>query len=132
MWPFYSNTYNFILKLVQQNKYLFNFVFLFLDWFLVNLKVSKLHFVDSDKSSNSYSLEKNLFVSFYYYIIDFILLYFYKNLFSVGSSSLNQVVKIKQLNNNNFYTFNNPSESFNSFNQSMYFGLKSIWKHLRL
>ena len=133
MWFSYANVYSFFLKTVYQNKSIFSLFFTFVDWVLINLRVSKLESTTSDKSTYQYEIEKSVFFGGVFWFIDLFFLYYtsYKfshkqNLFT-GTNN----IKLKQLNNGNFYNFNNNSTTLSANLQTVFLGLVSIWKHLR-
>lgn len=124
----------FFKKIVEQNKQVGILVFLLLNWLLVVLRITKLDKTDSDMSVLNTTKEKYILSrGIYFLFLDYLYLYvgsllFYFNNFK-GVVPVN--IKIQQLNNNNFYKFNNVLSVF-SVQQLCLYGLKSVWKHLRL
>ncbi len=134
MWSLGCKTFSFLRKIFEQNLYISTLIFLILDWLLVSLRVTKVNNVNSD--SDLYYLEwekKLMFRGLFWLFLDFISLY----MLSTGlkfNKKLNQFsfdIKLQQINNNNFYSFNN-NVTTNSLSQTYLYGLRSIWKHLRL
>lgn len=103
------------------------------DWFLINLRVSKLESTDSDKDTHQHEIEKSLFFGGFFWFLDLLFLSYTSYKFSRRQNSFTGTnnVKLRQLNNGNFYTFNNSSSTLSANLQTVFFGLVSIWKHLR-
>lgn len=134
VWSLGNKFSSFLYNTFQQNLYVSTLIFLVLDWFLVTFKVTKF-----DESSNSdldfyyYEWEKKIicrgfFWSFVDYFSFFLFSYSYRFNQKLNHSGFN--VKLKQINNNMFYSFNN-SFDVKSTTQTFLYGLRSIWKHLR-
>jgi hypothetical protein len=118
----------FFKKIVEQNKQVGILVFLLLNWLLVVLRITKLDKTDSDMSVLNTTKEKYILSrGIYFLFLDYLYLYvgsllFYFNNFK-GVVPVN--IKIQQLNNNNFYKFNNVLSVF-SVQQLCLYGLKSV------
>jgi hypothetical protein len=118
----------FFKKIVEQNKQVGILVFLLLNWLLVVLRITKLDKIDSDMSVLNATKEKYILSrGIYFLFLDYLYLYvgsllFYFNNFK-GVVPVN--IKIQQLNNNNFYKFNNVLSVF-SVQQLCLYGLKSV------
>lgn len=133
VWSLGNRFFSFLYNTFQQNTHTSTLIFLILDWFLVSLRISKSN---DDSDSDLYYFEwekkilsKGLLLS----LIDFFSFYLFSISFKMNKK-LNQYgfdVKLKQINNNNFYTFNNNFD-VKSTTQTYMFGLRSVWKHLRL
>ena len=106
---------------------------MFMDWFLINLRVSRLESTTSDNGTYQYEIEKSVFFGGFFWFIDLLLLYYTSYKFSRKQNSFTGTnnVKLKQLNNGNFYRFNNNPTTLSTNLQTVSFGLLSIWKHLR-
>jgi len=127
--------WSFLLKTVEQNKSLYSLLFLLFDWFLINLRITKADQEDSDKGLVFFELEKSiLFKGVFWSIFDLVFVYissvFYSFARNTKTSNISSL-KVEQLSNNRFYLYNN-NETVNSLNQTLFFGIRSIWKHLRL
>ena len=129
-----NNFFKFSRKVIEQNKQLNILIFLFIDWLLITFKISKLEKKKIDNAVIYQEWEKKLLSrGIFWYYIDYILLFtlstcldFKKNFKNVPLSD----IKNKQLTNNGFYLFNNPTNIFSTTHLYMY-GLKSLWKSLR-
>ena len=114
---------------------MYSLLFLLFDWFLITFRITKVDLKSSDKGLYFFELEKAvLFRGVFWYIFDVLFIYtigiFYK--FTRNSKVSNSsTVKVEQLSNNKFYLHNNI-ETLTSINQTLFFGIRSIWKHLRL
>jgi len=135
VWSLVNKFSSFLYNTFQQNSYISTLVFLILDWFLVTLRITKFN-----ESSNSdldfyyYEWEKKIICNgFFWSFVDYFSFY----LFSLSyrfNQKLNHSdfsIKLKQINNNTFYAFNNKV-SVQSTTQTFLYGLRSVWKHLRL
>ena len=106
-----------------------------LNWLLVIFKIRKLEKKKSDNNVTTEDwhriyLQKGVLVSF----IDYVYLCMYSahfNLFSNPDHIYYMSSKIKQLNNNGFYMFSNSYNIF-SLKQLSFYGLRSIWNHIKL
>ena len=105
-----------------------------LNWLLVVLRIIKLDNKDSDLSvlnttKEKYILNRGVYFLFldYFYLYTSSFFFYFNNL--RGTSPID--IKIQQLTNKNFYKFNGVATVF-SVQQLYLYGLKSIWKHLRL
>jgi hypothetical protein len=126
MWSLLGKSYAFIYNIFNQVLF-FN---LFTNWFLNSFYISK---VDEDKSDINITTDiwkKNLFLldSFLFWL-DYIYLYFFSKIFSKKSQLMS--VKVNQFTTNKFYLFNNNNNVIGNL-QTLFLGLKSIWKHIRL
>lgn len=105
-----------------------------LDWFLVVFRITKLETPKVDESVlNTVEVKQVLTTGIFLVLIDYVYLYLSFLYFYMRSHRNNTLVdiKIQQLDNNNFYKFNNKSSILSS-QQLFLYGLRSIWKHLRL
>jgi len=118
----------FFRKIVEQNKQVGILVSLLLNWLLVVLRITKLDKTDSDISvlnttKEKYILSRGIYFLFLDYLYLYVgsLLFYFNNLRGVVPVD----IKIQQLNNNNFYKFNNVL-SASSVQQLCLYGLKSV------
>jgi hypothetical protein len=134
MWFLSNKTSLFLRNIFQHNVHVGTVIFLILDWFLVTLRITKSENTsDSDNDFYYFEWEKKtlcrgIFLSF----LDFLFLTLFSYSYKINKK-LNQHgfdIKLKQISNNTFYSFNN---TFNvkSTSQTYLYGLRSIWKHLR-
>jgi hypothetical protein len=74
-----------------------------------------------------------MFKGLFWYIFDIAVVYFFSKSFLLNSkfNHFSFDIKLKQINNNNFYQFNN-NVNLSSLTQTYLYGLRSVWKHLRL
>ncbi len=125
---------SFLYKIVEQNQHLGSLLFLLVDWFLNVFRVVKLEDKNSDVFVVSTYKEKSfLSKSFFLNLVDYIYLYTLTISMSIKSNIKNtfsMTTKTKQLNNSEFYLFNNVF-NLSSLNQLYLYGLRSVWKHLR-
>lgn len=134
MWFLISKILSFIRKTLEQNQYTKDLIFLFLEWFLITFKITKLEEKDSDTSTVYLEWEKDLLAKGpFWYISDLFISFLFSKFFKVSKKSnhFDFNIKLKQFNNNNFYHFNNKFNSSFLF-QTYLYGLRSIWKSLRL
>lgn len=134
MWFLISKVSFFIRKILAQNQYIRNLISLFLSWFLVAFKITKVEDEDSDSSISDLEWKKDLLISGpFWYFSDLFLSYFFSKFFSIfkKSNHFDFNIKLKQFKNNNFYQFNNKVNS-SSLSQTYLYGLRSIWRSLRL
>ena len=106
---------------------------MFLDWVLVVFRISRLDKTDADLSVlNAVEERKILTTGIFISLIDYTYIYL-SSFYYKGKYRSNSLVdaKIQQLDNNNFYKFNN-SFSVLSIQQLFLYGLRSFWRHLRL
>ncbi len=101
---------------------------LILDWLLVLFRVSKLDKPEADLSVINTTKEKQVLTTgFFLSLVDYIYIYLssmYLYVSNYRNSSLIDV-KTQQLDNNNFYKFNNKA-NIHSTQQLFLYGLKSI------
>ncbi len=134
VWSLSCKTLSSIKKILEQNLYIGTLIFLFLDWFLITFKVSKVNDVSSD--SDLYYLEwekKLIFTGIFWVIIDYISFYLFSKTL-VRNNKLNHFsfnIKLQQINNRLFYVFSNKTDTI-SISQTYLYGLRSVWGHLRL
>lgn len=134
MWLLWCKGFNFFRKIVEQNKQFSTLLYIFIDWVLISLHITK---IDNVKSDNNilYSSKINFFLNNgTQFWIDFFNVYFFNKLFKFGQTNkhyFNLNIKTNQFNNNQFYFFNGSNTFYSSLQLFMY-GLKSIWKHIRL
>jgi hypothetical protein len=120
-------------NIFNQNTYLSTLIFLILNWFLVVFKVTKVNETNSYKDFVQFELYKKLaFKGLFWYFLDLFYFYIFSFCFSFlkKSKQSNFNFKLTQLNNNNFYKFNN-NNTLLSTTQTFLYGLRSVWKHLR-
>ena len=125
----------FLQKIVLQNQSISSLVFLTIEWLFVVLKITRLEKKESDlevvdvKWEKTF-LNKGLLLSF----IDTLFLFAFSKNFNF-KKNINHVFfmesKTQQLNTNGFYLFSNIFNLFSITQLSLY-GMRSIWKHLRL
>lgn len=125
---------SFFKRTVEQNKQISALVFLILNWLLFAFRIPTLDNSDSDASvlnttKEKYILNRGLYFLFLDYIYTWISSFYYYNNNIRGTMSVD--VKVQQLNNNKFYKFNN-NNSLLYTTQLFLYGLRSVWKHLRL
>ena len=129
-----NNFFKFLRKVIEQNKQINTLIFLFVNWLTIVFKISKK---EKKKDTDVVSLdwEKNTLVQGIMWVyLDYVLLYTTSSCLNFKKNFRSTFVmddKIKQLNNNNFYLFNN-NVTINSIIQLYFYGLKSLWKSLRL
>lgn len=134
MWSLGSKTSSFIRKILEQNLHVSTLIFLILDWFLVSFRISKTNNVNSDLDLYYLEWEKKLmFCGVFWSFIDLFSLYFLSSSlkFNKKFNQFSFDIKLQQINNNKFYLFSNNTGLF-SISQTYLYGLRSIWKHLRL
>jgi hypothetical protein len=118
---------SFFRKIIEQNKQISNLVLLFLDWVLVVFRISRLDKTDADLSVlNAVEERKILTTGIFISLIDYTYIYL-SSFYYKGKYRSNSLVdaKIQQLDNNNFYKFNN-SFSVLSIQQLFLYGLRSF------
>ena len=123
---------SFLRKTVDQNQQLSNLLFLFLDWALNVLKISRVEYKNTDLLViNTY--KEKLSLSTRFLVLDCIFVLFSSvssGIFSNLKNIFSMNIKTKQLNTSGFYIFNNNFNVF-SINQLYLYGVRSVWKHLR-
>jgi hypothetical protein len=123
-----SSFKSFLKKTIEQNKQISNLILLVLDWLLIVFRVSKLDKPEADLSVLNTTKEKQLLTTgFFVFFIDYIYIYLsslYLYVSNYRNTSLTDV-KTQQLDNNNFYKFNN-NVNIHSTQQLFLYGLKSI------
>ena len=109
-----------------QNKNILYIFSIFINWVFYLFKLLK-HNNIKNININRFELEKSIYKkNIYFYILD--LLFLFYNSFNFTKNKTFDF-KINSLNNNKFYIFNN----LNLNNSQLFlYGVKSIWKHLRL
>ena len=125
----------FLQKIVLQNQSISSLVFLTIEWLFVVLKITRLEKKESDlevvdvKWEKTF-LNKGLLLSF----IDTLFLFAFSKNFNFKKNIKHVFFmesKTQQLNTNGFYLFSNIFNLFSITQLSLY-GMRSIWKHLRL
>lgn len=134
MWFLSLKTSSFVRKIFEHNFYVSTLIFLILDWFLVSFRVAKSN--NSNLDHDLYHLEwekKLMFKGIFWYFLDIFSFYVLSRSLVVNKkfNHFSFDVKLKQISNNNFYVFNNKV-GLSSLSQTYLYGLRSIWKHLRL
>lgn len=124
---------SFLRKVIEQNKQISCLVLLILDWFLVVFRISRLDKEEADSSVLNTIEEKKIltagiFITFIDYLFTYSFSIYYRGKYR---NTLLVESKTQQLDNNNFYKFNN-TQNILSVQQLFLYGLKSVWKHLRL
>lgn len=134
MWSIINKIYTPLNKIVYQNLYIGSLIFLILDWFLVISKVVDFSKTEDDEDVLHFEWEKKLLhYGLFWSSVDYLLLVFSSHGFNffVKTKYDNSInVKISQLNNNVYY-FNNVI-TLTSLTQTFLYGIRSIWRHLRL
>ena len=99
-----------------------------------------LQIITLDKKESDLNVFTDYLYKLYLYkgitlcVIDCIYVYTYTmyfNFFTSSDSVFYTSTKVKQLDNNNIYIFNNKIDLF-SLQQLLFYGLQSVWGHLRL
>lgn len=125
---------SFFQKLVLQNQFIVDLLLLVFNWFVILLYIVRLEEKESDlEVINENWKRKTLYQNFIIPFIDYIYLsiYFIKySCYKNTSHIFSMDFKIKQLNNNNFYYFHNK-KTLLSFQQLIFYGLRSLWMHFR-
>ena len=124
---------SFFKKIIEQNKQINHLLFLLFDWFLIVFKVPNPTVPESDLSVVDTTKEKYILnIGYTILFVDYIHTYILSIIYSVGNPRKTTLVfdKIQQLDNNNFYKFNNKNTLF-STQQLFLYGCRSVWKHLR-
>ncbi len=125
---------SFFKKIIEQNKQINNLILLILNWLLVLFKISKLDKSESDLSVLNTNKEKQILtIGVFYLFLDYLYLYLSYFYCFIGTFSSLYLLNTKthQLDNNSFYKFFNLY-NINSTKQLFMYGLRSVWKHLRL
>ena len=130
MWVLCQNFLKLLSNTSYQNKRLLFIICLFFNWASTllcanNLKYLKLRISRLEIEKNIYT--KSVFINF----VD-VLTYYQQlsilNRFTLSESDI-MSAKVQTLNNNRFYVFNNNQMSTV---QLYLYGLRSVWKHIRL
>ena len=125
---FFNFFFNFFTSVFYQNKIILNVFFVFIGWFL-NLVCVYKNNIFLKNNLVKFETEKGLFLfNIYFYILDILHMYYTQFKCYKYNSKL-VFFKTNSLNNNKFYVFNNI---FVNNSQIFLYGLRSIWKHLRL
>lgn len=118
---------SFLRKTVDQNQQLSNLLFLFLDWALNVLKISRVEYKNTDLLViNTY--KEKLSLSTRFLVLDCIFVLFSSvssGIFSNLKNIFSMNIKTKQLNTSGFYIFNNNFNVF-SINQLYLYGVRSV------
>ena len=121
MMVFLKFFFNFFFSIFYQNRNILNVFVLLINWVFYLLIITK------NKNTNvinfnRFEFEKNIFVkNVFFYFLDVFVIFFTKyNGYSTGSKVF--TFKIKNLNNNKFYLFNNTLCN----SQIFLYGLRSI------
>jgi hypothetical protein len=122
--------FNFFFSIFYQNRNFLNVFVLFMGWFINLLSITN---GSNTKNINfiRFELEKDIFTkNIFFYFLDILVIFFTKcGVYNTGNKVFS--FKIKNLKNNKFYFFNNNVSNINN-NQVFLYGLRSIWRHLRL
>ena len=125
----------FLQKFFLYNRSIGSLVFLILEWLFVVLKITRLEKKESDLEVVDVKWEKTILnKNPLFFFIDTVYLYLYSmnfNFFKNTNHVFFMESKIQQLNTGGFYSFSNRFNLFSVTQLSLY-GLRSIWKHLRL
>ena len=125
---FFNFFFNFFTSVFYQNKIILNVFFVFIGWFL-NLVCVYKNNIFLKNNLVKFETEKGLFLfNIYFYILDILHMYYTQFKCYKYNSKL-VFFKTNSLNNNKFYVFNNI---FVNNSQIFLYGLRSVWKHLRL
>jgi hypothetical protein len=112
-----------LFSIFYQNRNILNIFIVFISWFLNLLVITRNNNLVISGVSK-FELEKNIFSkNIFLYFLDFIFLLYsgFKYYGGVDKKKFN--FKVKNLNNNNFYLFNN---TIVNNTQTVLFGLRSI------
>ena len=121
--------FNPLFSIFYQNRNIINIFIVLTGWFFNLLVITKENNLVISGVSK-FELEKNIFnKSIFFYFLDFIFLLYISFKQHGGVDKKMFKFKIKGLNNNNFYLFNNTVVNNT---QTVLFGLRSVWRHLRL
>ena len=119
---------SFFKKIIEQNKQINHLLFLLFDWFLIVFKVPNPTVPESDLSVVDTTKEKYILnIGYTILFVDYIHTYILSIIYSVGNPRKTTLVfdKIQQLDNNNFYKFNNKNTLF-STQQLFLYGCRSV------
>ncbi len=123
--------YKYLSDVIRCDKKINIIISSFLNWFVLYIFFVKNNNSDRNIRYNEWE-KKILFNGFFFYFLD-LLLIFYKSIsfkFGFKSNQYSFFFKKKQIQNNNFYVFNNVTTNTTNF-QSFFYGLTSLWKHIR-
>ncbi len=134
VWSLLYKFFSLFRNIFNQNTYISSLFFLILNWFLLVFRVNKVNDLSSEGDIAQLEFFKKLASrGVFLYFLDYLFIYFLSSYLNikkkVKQSTFN--FKLVQLNNNNFYRFNNRY-TLNSTIQTYLYGLRSVWKHLRL
>ena len=115
----------FLTNLISQNVLLSTFFKTFITWclYIFNIKPCT-----TAEELNFFYFEKNIdYSNIFFDIVDYLFYknFFLKNKFKGYTQTKMMLVKNDNLNNNSFYKMNNNSI------QTLLYGIKTIWKHVR-
>jgi len=134
MWLLCCKIPTFLHKIFEQNQQIKNLLLLFLNWFFILLKITKLDSQKTDVNVINTDWEKQLFsCNTSIHLLDILCVYFYSTYLNFKKKTKNTTqiaAKVQQLNNNSFFLFNNQ-ENLLSSTQLFLYGIRSMWKHLR-
>ena len=119
--------FNFFSSIFYQNRNILGVFFTIINWFL-NIMYLNKNIILTNNNLVKFSVEKSLFLyNLCFYLLDT----FYINYNQCNYNKFSKLFSFKliSLNNNKFYTFNNTV--INNY-QIFLYGLRSVWKHLRL
>jgi len=123
---FLKNFFYSAYSILYQNRNILYVFSVFTNWIFFLLKLNN-HNNTKNININRFELEKHIYKkSLYFYFLDFLILY-YSKLSNINNKVFN--FKLVGLNNNKFYMFNNSGLNNT---QLFLYGLRSVWKHLRL
>ena len=125
---FLKNFFNSLFSIFYQNRNILYIFSVFTSWLLYLLVLVKPNNV-VNININRFELEKNIFKkNIFLYFLDLIVLFYNECNCACGADKNINSFKIKTLNNNKFYFFNNILANNT---QLFLYGLRSVWRHLR-
>ena len=118
--------FNFFFSIFFQNRNFLNVFVVFINWLICLLSITKNSNI-LNTNLIKFEIEKNIFnKSIFFYFLDILVVIFMQyNKYMLGNRVFS--FKIQNLNNNKFYLFNSTNNQY-----ILLYGLRSIWKHLRL
>ncbi len=134
VWSLLYKFFSLFRNIFNQNTYISTLVFLILNWLLLVFKVNNVNDTSLSKDIVQLELYKKLvFKGFFWFLLDILFTYSFSVYLNFKGKVKQSTFSFKliQLDNNNFYKFNNLN-TVNSTTQTYLYGLRSIWKHLRL
>lgn len=121
-------------KIIRTNKYFILAVHTTLDFTIHIMNIPLLETTEVDESVTDSKREQVLLVDgLFIYLLDYYFLnnYAHRIWFLNDRSTRLTSVKLKQVGNNKFYSFWHNPNKINNTSQILWYGLHSVWKHLR-